>query len=179
MIINSKLFFWKTQENWGYTIRQTLFTLTILRSSCPSRRPLPSLSNTLKDHRSLSSSFPRRTRLIAATYSKKSILLSWKQGNIIIENPTGEIFLDRLGKEICTHNYKDRYFKMLNKSQVSKFCLELQLKNATFYFEAAYSHYSCQMLGRCCPYTVIQVYHSVLQTSSWTRASTKIHLGTQ
>lgn len=66
-----------------------LFTLTIFRSSRLEREPLSLLSNTLKVHRSLSSSFPRRTRLIAATYSKKSIFWSCKHEDDIIQSPIG------------------------------------------------------------------------------------------
>ena len=48
------------------------------RSSSLSTWPLPSLSYTLNDQRSLCSRSPRKTRLRAATNSRKSMVLSWK-----------------------------------------------------------------------------------------------------
>lgn len=78
-----------------------LFTLTIFCSSCLEREPLSSLSNTLKVHRSLSSSFPRRTRLIAATYSKKSIFRSYKHKDYN-SNPNRSYAWRE--KQICSYN---------------------------------------------------------------------------
>lgn len=54
-------------------------TLMSRFTSCLSSLPLPSLSYILNDHLSRSSRFPRRIRWSAATYSRKSSVLSWKQ----------------------------------------------------------------------------------------------------
>lgn len=54
-------------------------TSTISRSSVLSMHPLPSLSYILNVHLSLCSSLPLRTRFNAATYSRKSMVLSWKK----------------------------------------------------------------------------------------------------
>lgn len=52
-------------------------TSIIARSSILSINPLPSLSYTLKDHLSLCSRSPLKTRFSAATNSRKSIVLSY------------------------------------------------------------------------------------------------------
>lgn len=57
-------------------IGQCPLTSTISSSSGLSMQPFPSLSYTLNVHLSLCSSFPRKTRFKAATYSRKSMVLS-------------------------------------------------------------------------------------------------------
>lgn len=80
-------------------------------TSCLSRQPFPSLSKTLKDHLSLSSSFPRRIRWTAATYSMKSICPSWEASRRRTDHNTDLSTMLRQVCQILKHvNHAD--FKM-------------------------------------------------------------------
>ncbi len=120
---------------------QHVFTLTIFRNSSLSSRPLSSLSKTLKDHLSLSSSFPRRTRWSAATYSIKSIVLSWKEARyLIMDTSTINVWLDRLRDGICAH--KNIFLKCFQEHKpcvtlLFLIWLNLHLRTDPCYFNAA------------------------------------------
>lgn len=62
---------------WRYPTKCRLTWMSLF-TSCRSNLPFPSLSYILKDHFSLSSRFPRKSKCSAATYSKKSRVLSWR-----------------------------------------------------------------------------------------------------
>lgn len=71
---------WSTNHNSKNSVEEPApLTLMMRVTSCRSSFPLPSLSYNLKDHLSRSSRFPRRIKLSAETYSRKSKVLSWRE----------------------------------------------------------------------------------------------------
>ena len=112
-------------------------------------------------------------RFTAATYSIKSIVLSWKQGKMISWTPTRKV--QHAGSEFRAQRNKNTFQNVFRTGIKKGIKSILGLQHFKWLL---YSHDSCQMLERCCPCSPIQVYRSVLRTSSWTRAGTKIHWGT-
>lgn len=97
--------FWKLYRSivaYSYCIIVNI-TSTISRSSVLSMHPLPSLSYILNVHLSLCSSLPLRTKFKAATYSRKSMVLS------------------------CVH--KEKEFKCYEKPHNSKIYVRPQLRS--------------------------------------------------
>lgn len=112
-------------------------TSTISRSSVLSMYPLPSLSYILKVHLSLCSNLPLRTKFKAATYSRKSMVLSCvheERESKKCNHLECKMFQDFERQNICTAIFWKGYSPLIRSNDAKYVGLQLMIIWLDYFF---------------------------------------------